>query len=56
MNKRNNTYIKEFNPEKGIRLANNKNQTKKFLTQRGIPVPQTLVHLKTTTDWLEFDF
>lgn len=56
MNKRNNTYIKEFNPEKGIRLANNKNQTKKFLTQRGIPVPQTLVHIKNSKEWLEFDF
>ena len=56
MNKRNNTYIKEFNPEKGIRLANNKNQTKKFLTQRGIPVPQTIIHIKNTKEWLEFDF
>ncbi len=56
INKRNNTYIKEFNPTKWIRLANNKNQTKRFLTQRGIPVPQTLAHLKTRQDWLSFDF
>lgn len=56
MNKRNNTYIKEFNPQKGIRLARNKIQTKKFLTQRGIPVPQTLAHIKNRQDWLLFDF
>lgn len=56
MNKRNNTYIKEFNPEKGIRLANNKIQTKKFLTQRWIPVPQTIAHIKTRNDRIAFDF
>ena len=56
INKRNNTYIKEFNPTKWIRLANNKNQTKRFLTQRWIPVPQTLAHIKNRQDWLSFDF
>ncbi len=56
MNRRNNTYIKEFNPQKGIRLARNKIQTKKFLTQRWIPVPQTLAHIKTRQDRLQFDF
>jgi hypothetical protein len=56
MNKRNNTYITEFNPKKGIRLANNKIQTKKFLTQRGIPVPQTIAHIKTRQERLYFDF
>lgn len=56
INKRNNTYIKEFNPQKGIRLANNKNQTKKFLIQRGIPVPQTLFHFKSRQSWLSFNF
>lgn len=56
INKRNNTYIKEFNPEKGIRLANNKIETKKFLTQRWIPIAQTIAHIKNRNDRLNFDF
>lgn len=56
MNQRNNIYVKQFNPDKGIRLANNKEQTKKFLSQRSIPVPKTFFHIKNRHDWLYFDF
>lgn len=55
MNQRNNIYVKEFNPDRGIRLANNKEQTKKFLSQRSIPVPKTFIHIKTRQEWFHFD-
>lgn len=56
MNQRNNIYVKEFNPDRGIRLANNKEQTKKFLFQRSIPVPKTFLHIKNRQDRFEFNF
>jgi len=34
INARNLLYIKKFNPKKGIRLANNKLETKLFLSER----------------------
>ena len=55
MNQRNNIYVKEFNPDRGIRLANNKEQTKKFLSQRSIPVPKTFFHIKNRQDWFQFN-
>lgn len=55
MNQRNNIYVKEFNPDRGIRLANNKEQTKKFLSQRSIPVPRTFFHIRNRQDWFDFD-
>ena len=55
MNQRNNIYVKEFNPDRGIRLANNKEQTKRFLSQRSIPVPKTFLHIKNRQDWFQLD-
>jgi hypothetical protein len=34
INRRNLDFIKKFNPQKGIRLADNKYETKEFLSQR----------------------
>ncbi len=56
IHKRNNNYIKKFNPQKGIRLAKNKIKTKKFLYERWIPVPKTLFECKSESDRLQFDF
>ncbi len=56
INRRNNSYIKEFNPEKWIRLANNKIQTKKFLAKRWIPIPLTINCIKDGEEWESFDF
>lgn len=54
INKRN-SYIREFNPEKGIRLAQNKQKTKTFLNQRSVPVPLTLAYITSVKEWLDFD-
>ena len=56
INKRNLAYIKKLNPQKGIRLADNKSKTKNFLEQRSIPVPKTYKHIKDRKELLEFDF
>ncbi|USN54430.1 MAG: hypothetical protein H6765_07865 [Candidatus Peribacteria bacterium] len=56
MNARNLHYIKKFNPKKAIRLADNKYKTKRFLSQRDIPVPETYALIRNRNELYEFDF
>ena len=56
INKRNLEYIKKLNPQKNIRLADNKYKTKQFLEQRGIPVPKTYAYITDRKQLLDFDF
>ena len=55
-NARNLLYIKKFNDKKGIRLANNKLQTKDFLVERGIPFAKTYGIISSRKELYEFDF
>ncbi len=55
-NSRNLLYIKKFNDKKGIRLANNKLQTKDFLVERGIPFAKTYGIISNRTELYDFDF
>lgn len=55
-NARNLLYIKKFNDKKGIRLANNKLQTKDFLVERGIPFAKTYGIITNRKELYEFDF
>lgn len=55
-NARNLLYIKKFNDKKGIRLANNKLQTKDFLVERGIPFAKTYGIISNRKELYEFDF
>lgn len=55
-NARNLLYIKKFNDKKGIRLANNKLQTKDFLIERGIPFAKTYGIISNRTELYDFDF
>ncbi|MFA6255697.1 MAG: tyrosine/phenylalanine carboxypeptidase domain-containing protein [Candidatus Absconditabacterales bacterium] len=55
-NARNLLYIKKFNDKKGIRLANNKLQTKDFLIERGIPFAKTYGIISHRKELYEFDF
>ena len=55
-NARNLLYIKKFNDKKGIRLANNKLQTKDFLIERGIPFAKTYGIISNRKELYEFDF
>jgi len=55
MNARNLKYIKRFNPKKAIRLADNKLKTKKFLSLRGIPVPETFAIIDSRKTLFDFD-
>lgn len=55
-NARNLHYIKKRNPRKGIRLADNKLQTKQFLWERGIPFAETYAKLSTRKQLADFDF
>jgi glutathione synthase/RimK-type ligase-like ATP-grasp enzyme len=56
INARNLDYVKKFNPRKGIRLADDKNRTKRFLSERGIPVAETYGRIKTEDELRHFDF
>lgn len=56
INARNLQYIRKFNPEKAVRLADNKIRTKEFLSARGIPVPTTYGVIDTRQELAEFDF
>jgi hypothetical protein len=56
INRRNLEYIKKLNPQKNIRLADNKYKTKQFLEQRGIPVPKTYAYITDRKELLDFDF
>ena len=55
-NARNLLYIKKFNDKKGIRLANNKLQTKDFLIERWIPFAKTYGIISNRKELYEFDF
>ncbi len=55
-NARNLLYIKKFNDKKGIRLANNKLQTKDFLSERWIPFAKTYGTISSRKELYEFDF
>jgi len=56
MNARNISYIGKFNDRKWIRLANDKQRTKRFLQARWIPVPTTFDVIKTYEDLWSYDF
>ena len=56
MNARNLQYIKKFNPTKAIRLANDKNKSKNFLSERWIPVPKTFDLITNRSDLYAYDF
>ncbi|MBS8121842.1 tyrosine/phenylalanine carboxypeptidase domain-containing protein [Candidatus Vampirococcus lugosii] len=56
INSRNLQYIKKFNPKKVTRLADNKQKTKNFLKERGIPVPQTYGIISNRSQLYDFDF
>ncbi|MFA5747981.1 MAG: sugar-transfer associated ATP-grasp domain-containing protein [Candidatus Absconditabacterales bacterium] len=55
-NSRNLNYIKKFNDRKSIYLANNKLETKKFLSERGIPFAKTYAVIKSRKELYDFDF
>lgn len=55
-NARNLLYIRKFNDKKAIRLANNKLETKNFLSERWIPFAKTYAILKNRNELYEFDF
>ncbi len=55
-NARNLLYIKKFNDKKAIRLANNKLETKNFLSERWIPFAKTYAILKNRNELYDFDF
>lgn len=56
INARNLHYIRKHNPAKRIRLADNKITTKKFLSERSIPVPTTYGIIKDRKELMQFDF
>lgn len=56
INARNLLYIKKFNPRKAIRLADDKLKTKRFMEQRGIPVPWTYDVIRTSQQLRDYDF
>jgi len=55
-NARNLLYIKKFNDKKAIRLANNKLETKNFLSERWIPFAKTYAVLSNRNELYDFDF
>lgn len=55
-NARNLLYIKKFNDKKAIRLANNKLETKNFLSERGIPFAKTYGIISNRQELFDFDF
>jgi len=56
MNARNISYIGKFNDKRWIRLANDKQRTKRFLQARWIPVPTTFDVIKTHDELWSYDF
>jgi hypothetical protein len=55
-NARNLLYIKKFNNKKAIRLANNKLETKNFLSERGIPFAKTYGIISNRNELYDFNF
>lgn len=56
MNARNLLYIKPYNPNKAIKLADDKIKTKQYLSARGIPVPKLYGSIKSIAELEKFDF
>lgn len=56
INARNLLYIRPFNKEKSIEIADDKLKTKAFLSARGIPVPKLLGVVNTTEEIEKFKF
>lgn len=56
INARNLLYIRPYNKKKAIRLADNKLQTKHFLSARGIPVPKLYCTIRDHRQLKKFDF
>ncbi|MEF2175172.1 MAG: tyrosine/phenylalanine carboxypeptidase domain-containing protein [Candidatus Absconditabacteria bacterium] len=56
INSRNLNYIKRFNKRKAIKLADNKLKTKIFLSERGIPVPETYGVISSRKQLQEYNF
>lgn len=56
LNARNLQYIGPYNPEKAVRLADDKLKTKSFLSARGIPVPKLYGTIRSRTELERFDF
>ena len=56
INARNLNYIKKFNPRKAIRLADNKQKTKVFLAERGIPFAETYALIRNRKELSACDF
>lgn len=56
INARNLLYIKKFNDKKAIRLANDKLETKNFLSARWIPFAKTYAIIKDRKQLFDIDF
>lgn len=56
INARNLLYIKPYNPNKAIKLADDKIKTKQFLSARGIPVPKLYGSIRSLKELEKFDF
>lgn len=56
INARNLLYIKPYNPEKAIKLADDKIKTKRFLSSRAVPVPKLINTIKNREELDKFDF
>lgn len=56
INARNLLYLKPFNQEKAIKIADDKLKTKAFLSARGINVPKLYATIKNSTELAKFNF
>jgi alpha-L-glutamate ligase-like protein len=56
INARNILYVKKLNDRKSIRLADNKLDTKVFLSERGIPVGETYAVIRSRKELASFRF
>lgn len=56
INARNLLYIRPFNREKSVEIADDKLKTKAFLSARGIPVPKLLGAIRNYDDLSKFNF
>ncbi len=56
MNARNILYVKKLNDRKSIRLADNKLDTKRFLSERDIPVGETYATIRSRQELASFRF
>ncbi|PKL36841.1 hypothetical protein CVV38_03020 [Candidatus Peregrinibacteria bacterium HGW-Peregrinibacteria-1] len=56
INARNLLYIRPYNANKAIKLADDKIKTKQFLSARGIPVPKLYKTIKKSEEIETFDF